>query len=309
MNRATASLSALLLAMLVLLAACGRAADQGPPPMPSGPADGASGNASGEGDWDAQGASFQSMITDGITSGQVERLIVRNGTLRLQVSDVQQSSALAEEIANDLEGYVLSSDIHGLPDEPTAVIRVRVPAEHFSDAMRRLREMADSVLSEETSSDDVTEEYVDLSARLRNQQDVEQQLTALLERADTVSDVLSVQRELTDVREEVERLQGRIQFLEQAAAQSTITVRLNQPAAAVRLTTAWEPGATLESATAALMTLFRGLGNVAIVAGVFAPVWVPIGIGGLWWYRRQNGQAASRPIEARNQRPDEEANE
>ncbi|MEX2598722.1 MAG: DUF4349 domain-containing protein, partial [Dehalococcoidia bacterium] len=225
--------------------------------------------------------------------------------LRMEVEVVPDSAIAVEQIAEELGGYVQSSDVSGLPEQPQAVVRVRVPAERFQEARQRLREIADTVLSDETSSDDVTEEYVDLSARLRNQQDVEQQLTALLERADTVDEVLSVQRELSGVREEVERLQGRIQYLEQSAAESTITVHMTQSGSGVRVTSAWSPENTFQNASSALTGMLKGVGNAAIVVGVFAPIWVPVGLGGLWLYRKQ---ARTRPAPAHvtRQSPDSE---
>ena len=107
-------------------------------------------------------------------------------------------------------------------------ITVRVLAEYFDNAMSELRDMAVDVTSESSTSKDVTEEYVDLTAKLDNLEATEKQLLVIMEKAETVEDILDVQRELTNVRGEIEQTKARMQYLEQTSATSLIEIYLVQ---------------------------------------------------------------------------------
>ncbi|GAI20046.1 unnamed protein product, partial [marine sediment metagenome] len=103
-----------------------------------------------------------------------------------------------------------------------------VVAEHFNDAIQTMREMAVEVLSEEMWSQDVTEEYVDLSAKLKNLEATEKEYLRLMTKAEKVEDMLDVQRELSETRGQIERTKGRMQYLERTSTTSLIEVRLEQ---------------------------------------------------------------------------------
>ena len=151
------------------------------------------------------------------------RIIVRTVDMALEVSDVAQSVDIVSDMAQALGGWVVSSD---RSRRHRGSISVRVPAERLDDAVQRLRRMASEVNSEVSTSRDVTDEYVDTTARLTNLRATETALIALLEKSGRVDDLLKVQQELTRVQGEMERLQGRIKFLEQTSAFSLINVRL-----------------------------------------------------------------------------------
>lgn len=144
--------------------------------------------------------------------------------MALVVDEIQTAIDEIAEIADDAGGWVVDSGrwaLHG------GSISIRVPSEVLDDTIEHLRGLATKVESENTSSRDVTDEYVDLGARLKNQQATQEALLGLLERATTVEAALAVQRDLSRVQEDVERLSGRIKFLEESAAFSIIRVSLS----------------------------------------------------------------------------------
>jgi len=157
-----------------------------------------------------------------------ERMIVRTGNMRLVVNDVRIAMDRITELAEDFDGYVVSSRRWQEDERLAGTIAIRVPAEHFDDVMRTLRGLAVDVIAEDTSSKDVTEEYVDLSAKLGNLEATEEQLLRLMEKAETVEDILAVQRELSKTRGEIEQTKGRMQYLERTSATSLIEVHLEQ---------------------------------------------------------------------------------
>ena len=168
-------------------------------------------------------------------AGEIERMIVRTGNMRLVVDDVLDTIDNIIGLADRFEGYVVSSNSWREDDRVYGAIAIRVPAEYFTEAMDLLGEMAVEVKSQDIYSIDVTEEYVDLSARLQNLEATEQQLIRIMEKAEEVDDILDVQRELTDTREEIERIKGRMQYLQQTSDTSLIEVHLEQAKLEVKL--------------------------------------------------------------------------
>lgn len=161
-------------------------------------------------------------------TGVTERMIVRIGNMWLVVDDVPIAMDQIIELTDSFDGYVVSSQRWKEGERLVGSIVVRVPAEHFEGVVRILREMAVEVVSEDTSSRDVTEEYVDLNAKLGNLEATEEQLLRLMEKAEKVEDILNVQRELSRTRGEIEQTKGRMQYLERTSATSLIEIHLEQ---------------------------------------------------------------------------------
>jgi hypothetical protein len=155
-------------------------------------------------------------------------MIIRTGDMSLVVVDVAQSIEEVTSLVSSYQGFVVSSNIWKERDRLVGTISFRVPAARFDDALRELHQMAVEVTSESTSGQDVTEEYVDLSAKLRNLEAAEAQLLKLMEQAGKVTDILEVQRELVKTRGDIEQTKGRMQYLEKSSSMSLIQVNLQQ---------------------------------------------------------------------------------
>ena len=163
----------------------------------------------------------------------IDRMIIRTGDIYLVVEDVAVTMEQIVVLAGTYEGWVVDSNVWQDGDRKVGNISIRVLAEHFDEAVRALRGMAVEVRQETTSGRDVTEEYVDLSARLSNLEASESQLLDLMEQAGTVAEILEVQRELTKTRSEIESIKGRMQYLEESSSTSLIRVSLEQSKLAV----------------------------------------------------------------------------
>jgi len=159
-----------------------------------------------------------------------ERLIIRTGDISLLVEDTEESLNKIEALALELGGFVVNSNSWKLNDQLQATITIRVPAESFDEARRRIKEGALEVQSENTSAQDVTEEYVDLEARLTYLEETEEELRELLdsarERGEKAEGILAIYRELSNIGIQVEQTKGRMQYLERSAAMSALTVNL-----------------------------------------------------------------------------------
>ncbi len=155
-------------------------------------------------------------------------MIVRSADMSLVVNDVAATLNQIAGLAENIGGYVVSSQRWRDDDRLAGAITIRVPADDFGDIMGALRDLAVDVTNENTSARDVTEEYVDLTAGLKNLEATEEQYLRLMEKAEKVEDILSVQRELSKTRGEIERTKGRMQYLERTSATSLIDVRLSE---------------------------------------------------------------------------------
>jgi Flp pilus assembly protein TadB len=106
-----------------------------------------------------------------------------------------------------------------------------VPAAQFGAALDQIRNAGSRVIQEKVTGQDVTEEFIDLEARIKTQKALELQFLEIMKQAHKVEDALEVQRQIADVRTEIEKLEGRKRFLENRASLSTITVNLLSPTA------------------------------------------------------------------------------
>jgi len=197
-----------------------------------------------------------------------ERMIIWTGDVSLIVKDAEESLEKVEAIAKDLGGYVVNSSSWYQDEQLRARLTIRVPAGEFDAAMARLKDLAIKVENRNISTQDVTEEYTDLNARLRNLEATETELLELLtevrERTGKAEDVLAVHRELSNIRGQIEQIKGRMQYLEKMTAMATINIELIPDVLARPIVVAgWRPTGT---AANALRTLVRTLQRIVDAA-------------------------------------------
>lgn len=162
-----------------------------------------------------------------------ERKIIRNADLQLESDAPDEAQRKITAIAESKGGFVVesqqsSSDARS-GKRDTVTMNVRVPAEKFGETLEEIRKSASRVVVETVKSDDVTEEFIDIEAQLKAKKSLEAQFLEIMKRANTVEDALEVQRQLAEVRGEIEKIEGRKRFLENQSALSTIKIRLQTP--------------------------------------------------------------------------------
>ncbi|MBW6470617.1 MAG: DUF4349 domain-containing protein [Methanosarcinaceae archaeon] len=161
----------------------------------------------------------------------VERKMISTADLAIKVDD---SAAAIDEIIKITQaagGFVSSSSVYDSyygGDQKEGYATVRVPKDGFTSVIGEIETLGE-VTSKTISGRDVTEEYIDLSARLGNLEKQEERLVEILEMATTVEEVLDVERELGRIRGEIESLTGRLKYLNDKVDLSTITVRVSEP--------------------------------------------------------------------------------
>jgi Domain of unknown function (DUF4349) len=172
-----------------------------------------------------------------------DRKIIRNCELTIETDSPSDGLRKITSIAESNGGFVVTSEFKhndgAGQTKPTQTVTVvaRVPASQFGFALEQIRSAGNRVIQEKVSGQDVSEEYLDLEARIRTKKALEAQFLEIMKQARKVSDALEVQSQLADVRTEIERLEGRRRFLENQSALSTITATLQMPQPIIAATT------------------------------------------------------------------------
>jgi hypothetical protein len=164
-----------------------------------------------------------------------DRKIIKNADLILEVSSPNDVQGAISSIAASNGGFVVTSETKQIENADPAKRRLevkliaRVAATHFDSAVTAIEKLATTVIHRSISGTDVTEEFIDLEARIRTQKALELQFIQILKQAGRINDAMDVQRQIADVRTEIEKLEGRKRFLDNRATLSTITVELRTP--------------------------------------------------------------------------------
>lgn len=171
-----------------------------------------------------------------------ERKVVRNGNLSLLVEKAEETAQEVKNIANALDGYVSSSRIYEASEGvKSGTITIRVRADKFDQAMEEIKDLAIKVEEEQESARDVTEEFVDLEARINNLKVEEAQYLELMEKTDSVEEILKITARLSSVRGQIERLEGRLKYLSDQVEMSSIRVSLTSEAEIEVFGIRWRP--------------------------------------------------------------------
>lgn len=210
----------------------------------------------------------------------IDRMIIRNAAIALVVRDTAKAIDAITTAIEGGGGYVASSNTWRESDVLHGKLSLRVPNARLSSALGAIRAAGIRVQSENISSEEVTQEYVDLASQVRNLEATEEELRQLLvtvrERAKKAADILEVHQQLTEIRGQIEQAKGRMRYLEQMTAYATINVELIPDAvAAPAVEPGWQPLASVKEATRALTNAGKALVTAVIWLGIYA---LPIGL-------------------------------
>ena len=199
-----------------------------------------------------------------------ERLIIRTGGISMVVEDTRAVRVSIEGLVTGMAGqgaFVVSADEYGGNTEesqPHITMSIRVPATQFGAVMDQLAAMAVEVSSRNESAQDVTEEYVDLAARLESLEAARKRLLEIMEQARSTKDLLEAEQQLTQREAEIESIKGRMQYLEQSARLSSIWIDLQPYLLIQPVGDQWRPAETARRAVETLLDGLRGFGDFVI---------------------------------------------
>lgn len=228
-------------------------------------------------------------------SEATERLVIKESFLSLLVKNVVQIQEKISQKVTEIGGYIVQRSV-SYPEEKEAAsgwITVRVPQDKLGEVIYYFRNLAVRVISENLTGQDVTDEYVDMEARLTTLLKTKEKFENILARAEAVEEILKVQKELINLQEQIDNLKGRQNFLKKNTELSKITVYLATDELVLPYSPAkpWQPKAIFKQAVRSLIVSVRKIGTAIIWGGVYSVIWLPALIVYLFW-RRKRGKVA-----------------
>ncbi|WP_018932050.1 DUF4349 domain-containing protein [Gracilibacillus lacisalsi] len=159
-----------------------------------------------------------------------DRKIIHNAQLHLETETFDETIDFLETETANYDGYVVNSNYsnHGEEAERFGRMTVRIPDDHFQDFIAIVENGDLKILNKSVSGEDVTEQYVDLTSRLKSKKVVEERLLAFIEEAEKTEDLLKISDDLADVQEDIEQLTGKINYLENQSDYATIDIELTE---------------------------------------------------------------------------------
>jgi hypothetical protein len=249
----------------------------------------------------------------------IERMVIKNAELTIFVADPAAAIDQIASMAGASGGYIVSSNTYMTYNDneqrvPEGNIPIRVPADQLDATLDKIKALVSDkntdIINERVSGQDVTQEYTDLSSRLRNLEEAEKQLLRFMNEANDMEDVLSIYRELVNVQQQIEVIKGQMQYYEQSSALSAISVVVRSQESIAPLTIGgWQPVGVARDAIQALISTLRFLANVLIwLVLYFAPVAVLLFFPIRAIVRKVRRNRAAKKAAAASAQPPEEPN-
>lgn len=209
---------------------------------------------------------------------QTNRIVVEETSMSLVVLKVKETADKIAELAKTAGGYMVSTNISQPQEAPFASIVVRIPAEKLKSTIEEYRKLSIKVTSENVIGTDVTDQYVDLEARLRTLETTKSKFQEIMNRAIQVQDILTVQRELINLQDQIDGLKGRQKYLEQTAALSKVTLYLSSDEMSLPYAPSqtFRPNVIFKLAVRSLVNTLRGFAEKGIWIIVYGVIWLPI---------------------------------
>jgi hypothetical protein len=154
----------------------------------------------------------------------IERKLIRNGQLDFKTNDVKKAKVDIEKISKELNGYISNESENNFGDRKQYNQTIRVPADQFDNLIKQIEVLADKVESKGINTQDVTEEFIDVEARLKTKKELEARYSEILKQAKTVADILAIESQIANVRSEIESMTGRLNYLKNQVSFSTLNL-------------------------------------------------------------------------------------
>lgn len=211
---------------------------------------------------------------------QEDRLVVEESSMSMVVNNVRETSDKIIDHAKSVGGYMVNTSLTNPEEAPFATVTIRVPSDNLRSALDYFRSLTVKVTSENIRGTDVTDEYVDIEARLATLEKTKAKFEEILGKATAVQDILEVQRQLIYIQDQIDALKGRQKYLEQTAALAKITAYISTDEFALPYapTERFRPNVIFKLAVRSLVATLRGIAKTLIWVGVYAIIWIPLGL-------------------------------
>lgn len=206
------------------------------------------------------------------------RKLIKKAEINLEVKNCEETSQKIVDLVNNFSGIIIDSKIQKYSNQAKSGCTIlKVPPKDFDTVLSKIKELGEVEL-ERVTGEDVTEEYIDLEARLKSAEVVRDRLLKILEeRAREVKDILEVERELARIGETIEQIKGRMKYLDRQVDLATITVNYYEPKAMAPepLNVVKRFKETIRTAIEAFINVFNGA-IVVIAAMLPIVIWLAI---------------------------------
>jgi hypothetical protein len=239
----------------------------------------------------------------------IQQMIIKNADLTIAADDPADAMDQINDLANGMGGFVVSSYVYKSYTDtgvevPEATITVRVPAEKLDSALGQIKALTGDAdkytVNESISGQDVTKEYTDLKSRLKNLEEADAKLSELYDKAEKTEDALAVYNQKIQITEQIEVIKGQMQYYEQSASMSAISVRIVAKETIAPITVAgWEPQGVARNAVQALINFGKGLVEfliwlIILIVPILVIIGLPIFFIVRWQVRRNRRKQAAR---------------
>lgn len=153
-----------------------------------------------------------------------DRKLIKNGSLEFKTEAVKKTKLEIEKLCKEFNAYISNENENNYGERLQYNQTIRVPAEKFDLLLTKIEGLASKIDTKNISTQDVTEEFIDVEARLKTKKELEQRYLEILKQARTVEEIISVESQIANVRAEIESMEGRLQFLKNQVALSTLNV-------------------------------------------------------------------------------------
>ncbi len=232
----------------------------------------------------------ESGLSQSVQSVETERKVIKQGSLSLIVKKAEEAAEKIQSIASGFGGFTDDVDIYNVSEISKAgTVTIRVPADKFDEAMKKIKELAIKIDREEITAADITAEFADLEAWLKNLKAEEQQYVKILAKADTIEDILNVTQYLSSARGDIERLQAKINYLSAQVEMSTMTVSLTEEADVELFGIDWRPLFTIKQSFRNMLSGLTGYIDAIIGFVFFLPtliLWLATFVAVFWALRK-----------------------
>jgi hypothetical protein len=210
--------------------------------------------------------------------------IIKTGSVTLEVSDVTGTVGSIQALVIAQGGYLSSSTIQASGGRHTGTVVIRVPQARFEITLAGVKS-AGTVMSVSTKGEDVTEEYIDLEAQKKSYEVQLAQYYVLMKKATKISDIIAVQQQIDRIQTELNRLEGRLKYLDSKIDLSTITITIREPEPLHA-----EAGHSFVSAINRGIEGLLGIVDAVIIATITFLPFILLAVAGFFLYRRMKGK-------------------
>jgi len=184
----------------------------------------------------AKARSVNKDVSNATSSQQVERKLIKIGNINFETEDIKKTRALIDGLVSKYGAYINNENENSYERRLEQYLVVKIPKDSFDDFMSELVSGVKHINSKHVDIQDVTEEFIDITARLKVKKDAEQTYLRLLDTAKNMRDVLDIQNQIQDLRSEIEAIEGRLRYLEYSVNYSTLNISMYQIISAGNIT-------------------------------------------------------------------------